>query len=587
MNLMRLMIAQVTAIFFVAFATLNSTHAAQSPSPLDINANASTSEFHALSYHDVFANTENPAAADSLSVSVDNLVRQFSWLRDNDYRVVSISDVIAARNGGPTLPPRAVLLTFDDGYASFHTHVLPLLKLFNYPATLALVAGWIEAPISSTIEYESDRIDPAKFMTWAQVRDCADSGLVEIASHTFNLHHGEPGNPQGNKQPAVSTFIFDKTTQQYESETDHRRRIRSDLARSSEIIETRTGKRPRVIVWPYGAYTSSTSEIASQLGMHVGLTLDAGVNNNATPITRLARVLIAKRDTLVDLASGLQPPQRRSERVLTVSAQALFNADVQIFETNLSKLIDRIVTIKPRSVIISSYETNNSMIKNGSPKMWFTNSVSATSADLLNRAAWQIRTRAGVRVFTDLPHIDDVSMSTSMARVLGQRVPLTGIVFPTSSLPSPQITSQSLAAFKESQLRVESMQRLTLSAACNSNDTTLLAQTLAAWRTALVTHDWVLLRTEACSRSQWQRFAALVNSMPDAMQRTIIEHALSPGLTDAEMNLAVSSLEFAHASGFRHLGISEMSSATNASSEKSTIEALRRAISIETYPVRR
>jgi peptidoglycan/xylan/chitin deacetylase (PgdA/CDA1 family) len=594
MNRLRFKITQLVVVFLTILTVLNSTHAAESslPSNTNLNANANTnaSEFHALSYHDVVASTENLVSADSLSISVDDLVRHFSWLRDNGYSVVSISDVIAARSGGAALPPRAVLLTFDDGYASFHTHVLPLLKLFKYPATLAVVAGWIEAPISSTIEYESDRIDPAKFMTWAQVRECVDSGLVEIASHTFNLHHGEIGNPQGNKQPAVSTPIFDTKKQQYESSVEHQRRIHTDLARGSAIIEARTGKRPRVVVWPYGAYTPSTSEIASELGMYVGLTLDVGVNNNATPLTRLNRALIAKRDTLIDLAMGLQPPQRRAERVLTINSQTLFNADTKIFETNLSKLIDRIVAIKPRSVIFSAYDTSHATTtRNDAPKMWFANKVSPVSADVLNRAAWQIRTRAGVRVFADLPDIHDASISTPIMQTLGQRVPLTGIVFPASLLPSHPTTSPSLAAFKESQLRAESMQRVTLVAACNDglNDVANGTKPIAAWRAALALHDWVLLRTDACSRSQWQRFAALANKIPFAMQRTIIEHAVSSELDGVDMQRAMTSLEFAQAAGFRHLGISEASAVVDTNAEKSTIEILRRAISIETYPVRR
>jgi peptidoglycan/xylan/chitin deacetylase (PgdA/CDA1 family) len=598
MSCFRFIVVRRVIAFLILLASLiavSSAHAAASLLPLNANtnsiataradANTNASEFHALSYHDVFANPENAATADSLSVSVDDLVRQFSWLRDNNYRVVSMSDVIAARSGGAALPPKAVLLTFDDGYASFHTHVLPLLKLFKYPATLAVVAGWIEAPISTTIEYESDRIDPAKFMTWSQVRDCVDSGLVEIASHTFNLHHGEIGNPQGNKQPAASTRIFDTKTQKYESDDEYKQRIRTDLQRSSEIIQARSGRRPRVVVWPYGAYTSSASEIASELGMQVGLTLDAGINNNATPLNRLGRVLIAKRDTLIDLAGGLQPVQRRSERVLTVNSQSLFSADAQTFESNLSKLMDRIVAIKPRSVILSSYETSQTDTDSRAPKMWFSNSAATANTDLLNRAAWQIRTRTGVRVFVDLPEIRDAGTSASILQAMGKRVPLTGVVFPASVTQDHATTSRSLAAFKDSQVRAESMHRLRLSALCEASAQSV--ESVLEWRAALSSHDWVLLRADTCSRAQWQRLASLANRIPEAMHRTIIEHAVSIESAGSELEQAVISLEFANAAGFRHLGISEMPGAVGSRAEKSSIEMLRRAISIETYPVRR
>src|SRR3979411_278448 len=94
-------------------------------------------------YHDVQEDVRlNP---DPYVVDSAQLVAQFAWMKDNGYRVVSLDDVIAARGGHRALPAKAVMLTFDDGYRSVYTRVFPLLKLFNYPAIVALSGRWLDA----------------------------------------------------------------------------------------------------------------------------------------------------------------------------------------------------------------------------------------------------------------------------------------------------------------------------------------------------------------------------------------------------------------------------------------------------------
>jgi peptidoglycan/xylan/chitin deacetylase (PgdA/CDA1 family) len=571
----------VLAVFVALWFALSSYASAAQPQLLP-----AAGDFHILCYHDVFADSENAAQADSLSVSVSELVKHFSWLRDNGYRVVSVSDLIASRSGGAPLPARAVMLSFDDGYLSFHTHVLPLLKLFNYPATLAVVGGWIEAPANSKIEYESDRIDPARFMSWSQIRDASNSGLVEIASHTFNLHHGELANPQGNSQPSVTTRMYDPVNRQYETDVSYQARIERDLQRGADIIRQHTGKSPRIIVWPYGAYNATASAIAAKLGMTIGFTLDNEMNTSTMRLGALNRVLVPKRNTLVDLVVDLQPRQSNSVRVITIDVDTLFSASPEVFDRNLSVWLDRLLAIKPRAVILAA--TAPSLKGSDVPDAWFAAGSWPTRADVLNRAAWQIRTRTGARVFVQMPDYANVADrdTVAFAKALGERVPLAGVVFQSAHAHHSALGTQAIAAVRDNQAGAESIYRYHWPDACSAAGVSLSPRDTSMWRDALQRHDWVLLQTTPCDREQWQRFAALARTIPNALQKTIVEHSLDASTGGPEPSRMATSLEFAHVAGFRHLAIVEANVAEKLR-DAELIEQLRRVISIETSPVKR
>lgn len=62
------------------------------------------------------------------------------------YNVVGLADVLASRAGGPKLPPRALLITFDDGWADNLTVALPLLRAAGLPALLFVATDPVADP---------------------------------------------------------------------------------------------------------------------------------------------------------------------------------------------------------------------------------------------------------------------------------------------------------------------------------------------------------------------------------------------------------------------------------------------------------
>lgn len=353
-----------------------------------------------LNYHDVRDDIRDAGRLDSTAISTDHLIAHFEWLRANGFRMVSLDDVIAARRGERPLPPKAVLLTFDDGLASFYTRVFPLLRAYHYPALFALEGSWMDLAEGKRFDYNGDTCGRECFVDWKQVDAMRASGLVEIASHTYDLHRGVIANPQGNTMPAAIALAYDPT-RGYETPDAYRARIRADLSRSADEIARHTGQRPRAIVWPYGAYNRVAQAEAAALGMTVSLSLD----DDPAQLTdggNLPRLLIADDIGVEGLASLIYRQRAVDpQRVVQVDLDYVYDPDPAQQEKNLSALLDRIRRMKPSQVWLQAYADPDG--DGVADAVYFPNRHLPMRADLFARVAWQLRTRCDVDVYAWMP----------------------------------------------------------------------------------------------------------------------------------------------------------------------------------------
>ncbi len=357
-----------------------------------------------LCYHDVRDDVVGILDEDQTAVSSKNLANQFAWLKEHDYHVVSLQDVVDAQAGLKKLPPKAILLTFDDGYRSFYTRIYPLLKLFNYPAVFALATKWLEATANNKVLYGQSYRDRGDFLTWDKIRIMSASGLIEFASHSHNLHRGIRGNPQGNLQPAMITRLYDPKTG-YESDADYKARIYKDLKQSSDIIYQQIKQRPRAIVWPYGAFNQQSQEIALQLGMSIGLTLQDHKKNQPLNLAQIPRYLISENASIATFAHAIRQPYDEDNaihRVAHIDIDTIYDPDdAQQTLRNLDGLLDRIKAMKINTVYLQAFADPDG--DGNADAVYFPNRHLPMRADLFNRIAWQLRTRAGVTVYAWLP----------------------------------------------------------------------------------------------------------------------------------------------------------------------------------------
>jgi peptidoglycan/xylan/chitin deacetylase (PgdA/CDA1 family) len=98
-----------------------------------------------LMYH-VMADPPASAPYPDLYIRRDELRAQVRWLAAAGYDAVTLGRVFDAWHGRATLPPRPIVLTFDDGYRSHVTAALPILAARHWPGVLNLDVSNLAPP---------------------------------------------------------------------------------------------------------------------------------------------------------------------------------------------------------------------------------------------------------------------------------------------------------------------------------------------------------------------------------------------------------------------------------------------------------
>lgn len=354
--------------------------------------------FLVLAYHDV---EDSGADQRFLSVRTSALNDQLNWLKTNGYQPVSVQQILNARDGGAPLPPKAVLLSFDDGYGSFYTRVFPLLKAYNWPALWAPVGKWVDTPENRKVDFGGQLVARDKFATWQMVAELSSSPLVEIGAHTWDSHYGITANPQGSREPAVANRQYLTAEHRYENEAEFTTRIQRDINLITGKLRQVTGKSPRAWVWPYGAANGTTLALVQAAGYSLSFTLNDGLGDIRN-LGNIPRVLIANNPSLEKFALSVATVQERSAmRVAHVDLDYIYDENPAQQAKNLDKLIQRMYDLRVTTVFLQAFAdpAGDGNIK----ALYFPNRWLPMREDLFNRVAWQLQTRAGVTVYAWMP----------------------------------------------------------------------------------------------------------------------------------------------------------------------------------------
>ena len=129
-------------------------------------------------YHKVNDIPDNPT-----TVPVARFDEQLAQLRELGYQVVDLDAVLEYYAHGVPLPPRAVLITFDDGYRDTLENALPVLARHGEPAVIFVPVAYMEDEMPLPHEtrlVERGMRNPT--LDWGLMREL-DAGGVRVESH--------------------------------------------------------------------------------------------------------------------------------------------------------------------------------------------------------------------------------------------------------------------------------------------------------------------------------------------------------------------------------------------------------------------
>ncbi len=195
-------------------------------------------------------------------VLADEFAGQMKMLKRAGYTPITFPMLAAARAGTAALPPKPVLLTFDDGYANLKTNVFPLMEQLHFAYTVFLVSERV-GKTNDWVAPES--YDPTPLLSWDDIREMQKSRLVSFEAHTAT-------HPKlGSLAPAA---------------------IRRELAESRDVLEQKLQTPMSVLCYPYGDVNDTVARLAAETGYAQAVTTEFGRARPTDHPLRLPRISV-------------------------------------------------------------------------------------------------------------------------------------------------------------------------------------------------------------------------------------------------------------------------------------------------------
>lgn len=199
-----------------------------------------------LIYHSVRPHTQGETAMQlRYEVDPNAFDKQLKYLRDNGYTVISLAYLVDALEENIILPPKSIVITFDDGWRNQYAYAFPILKAYQDTATFFIV---------------SDYVGGGYFMTWDQIRVMDNSGMTiggHSRTHPFLVSIKDP------------------------------MALKNEIEGSKLIIEKRIGHPIDLFAYPYGHYSDSVVQAVKDAGFRSARSTYKGIYHTSADLYTL------------------------------------------------------------------------------------------------------------------------------------------------------------------------------------------------------------------------------------------------------------------------------------------------------------
>ncbi len=202
--------------------------------------------FPIIMYHSVLPEVPK---GNVLTVSAGTFERQMNFFKRHNYNVAALSSVKDYILKKKKIPPRSVALTFDDGNKDNYIYAFPVLKKYNFPATVFIIVSEVGAPGR---------------LSWEEIKEMRDSGLITFGSHSFS-------------HPFLDTI---------QSAED----LKKEIAGSKAALEEKLGGPVELFCYPCGRFSDGVIQAVKDAGYQEAVATNPGKkipNNNILVLKRL------------------------------------------------------------------------------------------------------------------------------------------------------------------------------------------------------------------------------------------------------------------------------------------------------------
>ncbi|MCL1944704.1 MAG: polysaccharide deacetylase family protein [Firmicutes bacterium] len=220
-----------------------------------------------IMYHNI--SNHNPS---KFVVTPKQLEQDLSYIKDMGFNPIFASDIVNYVQNSVPLPPKPIVLTFDDGYRNLYQFVMPLIQQYQFKIVVNIIG-------KQTEQHLDDRFGkPANaHLDYIQLREMVDSELVEIGCHTYDMHKW--GTRRGIAM------------KRGESIDDYKKALKQDNDKYIQAVNDKLDIVSTTFAFPFGRYSNTAKQELASMGYNVAFTCIYNINciNQDTDLMELNR----------------------------------------------------------------------------------------------------------------------------------------------------------------------------------------------------------------------------------------------------------------------------------------------------------
>lgn len=210
-----------------------------------------------IMYHSIL---KDPARSNKYTITPAVLEEDLKYIKANGYETITISDLTSYVYDDKPLPPKPIILTFDDGHYNNYGYLYPLLEKYDMKAVISIVGSYTDK-FSETDEANLNY----SYLRWKDINELISSGRVEFQNHTYNLHDNTHGRIGAKKKKG-------------ESDDEYKKILEEDINKLQNEFKENTGYVPTCFTYPFGGISNSSLDIIKELGFKASLSCEEGIN---------------------------------------------------------------------------------------------------------------------------------------------------------------------------------------------------------------------------------------------------------------------------------------------------------------------